>query len=150
MGTALAWWLVRSAGKAQALPDSKMLQAEASRIRSHRIMARLFREERPNRLRRQIMRQCLGELRHDFWRLWTLARLLAPYSRDPEFGVTLCAQLFVFHCLWGPLFVRTYVWGLDKGVAQFMSLVDGVEHMRKAAQSGVEGAEQLALDGLGA
>ena len=147
MGLALAWWLVRSAGERQALPDSRLLEAQASRIESHHQLAHLFRQERPNRLRRRVMRQCLRKLQSDFWRLWTLARLLAPHSPDPEFGLTLITQLFVFHGLWGLLFFRTYVWSLDKVTAQFTSLVDSVERMRDAAHAAVECAERLGWDG---
>ena len=102
--------------------------------------------ERLLKSRRRILRLYLRELRRDFTRFWSLCRLLAPYSSDPEFGAMLFSQLFLFHSTLTVVWLRTFTPSISLQQAQFGALIDAVQQLRDSAQSAVEGAEQLALD----
>ena len=164
MGLCLAYWLTSRAKDTAALPNSKTLDAEASGLERYRTMTRLFSDDdtdfvaanidvlgpiAPERLlksRRRILRLYLRELRRDFTRFWSLCRLLAPYSSDPEFGAMLFSQLFLFHSTLTVVWLRTFTPSISLQQAQFGALIDAVQQLRDSAQSAVEGAEQLALD----
>ena len=164
MGLCLACWLAFRVSETSALPNSKTLQAEADHLKRYQVLCRLFDPDDKSlvqanldvlghgavqhlgKTRRQIMRMYLRELRGDFSRFWSLCRLLAPYSPDPQFATMLFGQFFLFHGSLVLLWARTYTGSMSFESAQFGALIDAVQKLRGAAQSAVEGAEQFALD----
>jgi len=164
MGLCLACWLALRTSETSVLPNSKTLQAEADHLERYQVLCRLFDQNdetlvRANldvlghsavhelgKTRRQIMRMYLCELRGDFSRFWSLCRLLAPYSPDPQFATMLFGQFFLFHGSLALLWARTYTGSMSFESVQFGALIDAIQKLRGAAQSAVEGAEQFALD----
>lgn len=165
MGLCLACWLAFRVSETSVLPNSKTLQAEAARLKRYQVLCRLFDPDdqalvetnldvlghgavhQLSKSRRQIMRMYLWELRSDFSRFWSLCRLLAPYSPDPQFATMLFGQLFLFHGTLVLLWARTYTGAISFESARFGALIDAVQKLRGAAQSAVEGAEQSAVEG---
>lgn len=164
MGLCLACWLAFRVSETSALPNSKTLQAEADRLKRYQVLCRLFHPDDESliqanldilgdsavqhlgKTRRQIMRMYLRELCGDFSRFWSLCRLLAPYSPDPQFATMLFGQFFLFHGSLALLWVGTYTGSMNFESTRFSALIDAVQKLRGAAQSAVEGAEQFALD----
>ena len=164
MGLCLAGWLAFRVSETSALPNSKTLRAEAEQLRRYQVLRRLFDKDdhalvrahldvlghaavqQLTKNRRHVLRMYLRELRGDFSRFWSLCRLLAPYSPDPQFATMLFGQFFLFHSSLVVLWARTYTGSIGFESAQFNTLIDAVQNLRGAAQSVVEGAEQFALD----
>lgn len=79
---------------------------------------------------------CLRQLRSDFQRAWSVCRLLAPLSSDPEFGSTLVKEMVSFHLLYGLTWVQVAT-GMRVDM-RVRSLVNTVHALRETAHQTLE------------
>jgi hypothetical protein len=152
-GAALLWRLLRTRPSLEGPQVAlEALASKRSAVETYQPMSRLFAEEdfafvsapprtRPGaakRLRRQrgkILRLYLRELRSDFEHLYTVCRLLAPQSSDPNFAPLITQQALAFYGLWMVLQVRCSLgWFLHVRV-DTVDLVSSFERLRQAAQA---------------
>ncbi len=84
------------------------------------------------RVRGQIARMYLRELRGDFLRAWAICRLLAPISEDADPVIKLFRQWLSFHQLFALVWVRS-LGGTAASPAQARALVAAFSELRKGA-----------------
>ena len=84
--------------------------------------------------RKRVFRKYLREIRRDFGKIWSLARALAPVSRNPEFASQITQQALTFHALYWTIQARCALgWTAPAGV-DVGDLVDALERLRTGAQ----------------
>jgi hypothetical protein len=99
------------------------------------------------RSRAKIAAAYLREMRRDFHRAWSICRVLAPFSDDPEFGTRLLRQFLLFHGLYFALHVR-FALGVNLLVELDVSrLVESLSELQAAAQRTLQTSNPFALQG---
>jgi hypothetical protein len=122
----LAIELTHLFGRAPRVADLPQLAAELSAPDRYRPVERLFDSEDTRFLRtragnatelekklqcsrQRVMRSYLQVFRQDFQQAWNVGRILAPFSDDPNFGVTLMTQLVTFYRLYCAIEMRMLI-----------------------------------------
>ena len=100
--------------------------------------------------RARVMRSYLQTFRDDFHEAWSLCRLLAPFSEDPNFGVTLVKQLATFYGLYGSIQFQMLVYAYKPGTADLSELVHALRQVRQIALQTLTATENMALQGSAA
>ena len=105
----------------------------------------LIRKLRRNR--RRAMGLFLGEVRRDFYRAWSVCRLLSPMSDDPDLPAMLFRQLAVFHILYFRLRLRCLVCCNEHVVVDIEKLVEALWGLQTSAtQVLLEGPQARACE----
>jgi hypothetical protein len=99
-------------------------------------------ERRMESARRRILTLYLREIRRDFCRLWELCRLLAPMSRNPDFGSMIVRQYFTFHALYGLLILRCKLGVALPFHADPQELVRALEFLRRGSLRTVQSLDE--------
>jgi hypothetical protein len=84
--------------------------------------------------RRRVVLAYLRELRHEFMRAFSICRLLAPVSPDPNFIATLTSACVSFHVAYFTLYVSC-VTGMSINVERVSKLVQPLDEMRSRASA---------------
>jgi hypothetical protein len=151
IGVSLALELLRFMHAAPKVLDAVRLSPKISEPETYRPMARLFSREdvgylssRPgfrtqmlSKLRRSrsaIMSRYLRQIHVDFQRTWSLCRLLAPVSHDPDFSALLVRQFIAFHGLYFLLQARCLVGYYGYIHLDVTSLVEVLARLRQGAE----------------
>lgn len=167
IGFLMAAELLRLSHSVPQCLDPDMLKKELSTTDKYQPLTRLFsradfkflaarndflpeRHRQLYRSRRRVMSLYLGEMRHDFHRTWSLCRLLAPFSKDPEFGTNLVRQLVVFYGLYISVRLRLLVGSYGYAGADIEQLVNVLRGMRLGAQEAFQTAEALSFQAAAA
>lgn len=164
IGVALAAELLRMSGCAAQPVDPARWQRELTDPASYRPMLRLFAEadfdflsalgaargirQRLRRSRAEVMTLYLRQLRGDFQRVWSLCRLLAPFSKDSELSVLLVRQFVVFHCLYFVLRLRCLTGWYGSADLNIALLFRVLGQIRTRASQALQ-TSQLALEPAG-
>lgn len=119
--------------------DARFLRTRSSSA------ARLGRQLRISRAR--VMRSYLKTFRSDFHEAWNLCRLLAPFSDDPNLGVTLVRQLLTFYGLYTSVQIQLLVHAHRPEVTDAGELLRAVKQVREIALQTLTATEDLALQG---
>lgn len=160
----LAIELTHLFGKAPRVADLPQLAIELSAPDRYRPVERLFdgddirflraREggaeaaKRLQRSRRRVMRSYLGLFRRDFQQAWSIGRILAPFSDDPNFGVTLVTQLVTFYRLYALIEMRMLVNAYQP--VQVGQLLSALREVRQVALTTLTSVENMAVQGSAA
>ncbi len=153
--------LVRLFGRAPKAQDLPQLAAEFSGRDKYGPVERLFDsadtrflrtrtgnsgelEKKLLRSRRRVMRSYLRVLRRDFEQAWNVGRFLAPFSDDPNFGVTLVTQLVTFYRLYACVEVRMLAQTYQPGV-ELTELLNALRQARRIALTTLTSVEQMAI-----
>jgi hypothetical protein len=161
IAVALGMELIRLFGQAPGAAELPQLAAELSGPDKYRPVERLFDEadarflrsrmansseleKRLRRSRRQVMQSYLRVFRRDFEQAWNVGRFLAPFSDDPNFGVTLVAQLLTFYRLYVSLEMRMLLHGYQPGV-EVSQLLSALRQVRRIALTTLTSVEQMAI-----
>ena len=161
---ALGLELLRLSRAPQAL-HAVRLQQELPDPTMYRPMARLFaqqdlvfvssRRARRGTLRRLRRERCkvmalyLSQMRRDFHRVWSLCRLLAPISHNPELSVLLIRQFVVFHALCLVLRLRCLAGWYGYAEFELSRLVGALNHLRLCADGALRNSDAMALQATG-
>ena len=160
MGGGTVWLLLRRRQAPDLLADSQAFAAQASGLDRYRVMSRLLAQHdadfvcRPGALgeesrnlflsrRRRIMRSYLRELRHDFSRMFSMCRVLAPYVDDPNFGTALLQQSVSFYCAYALLMLRLSTNRTSQVRLDTDELVAALRGLRKGAGQALQSADDL-------
>jgi hypothetical protein len=106
--------------------------------------------KRLRRSRSSVMRSYMRMLRGDFHEAWSIGRLLAPFSEDANFGVTLMKQLVTFYSLYSSVQVRMLTHAYQPGSEEVTRLVGALREARQAAFQTLSTVEQTAFQGSAA
>lgn len=164
IGIALALELLRLSRAPLSLPSAGLRQ-ELTDPAVYRPMARLFSQpdlqfvasrhasrssrRRLRRARCEVMALYVRQMRGDFQRIWSLCRLLAPVSHDPELSVLLIRQFVIFHALCLLLQLRCLAGWYGRSGFEITSLVGVLNHLRLSANSALRNSEFFALQTAG-
>lgn len=118
--------------------------ADASFLRAHKSDAPEL-EKRLRRSRERVMRSYLQVFRRDFQEAWNVGRILAPFSEDPNFGVTLMTQLLTFYRLYGCIEMRMLLHTYQPGRAEVGELLSALRQARQIALSTLTSVENMAI-----
>lgn len=103
------------------------------------------------RTRAKVMRSYMKMFRSDFQEAWSVGRLLAPFSQDSNFGVTLVKQLFTFYSLYGSLQARILIHAYQPtSVVDVSQLVAALREARQVALQTLTTVEDAAFQGSAA
>jgi hypothetical protein len=161
IAVALAMELTQLFGPAPGIADLPKLTAELSAPDRYHPVERLFDsadgrflrsraadgdelEKRLRRSRQRVMRSYLRVFRSDFHQAWSVARVLAPFSEDPNFGVTLLTQLLTFYRLYACIEARLLLQAYQPGV-EIGQLVRALREARQIALSTLTSVENMAI-----
>jgi hypothetical protein len=161
LAVALGMELVRLFGRAPGVAELPQLAVELASPDKYGPVERLFDdadvrflrtrsdnagelEQRLRRSRRRVMRSYLRVFRQDFDQAWNVGRFLAPFSEDPNFGVTLVTQLVTFYRLYAFIEMRMLVQAYQPGV-EVSELLSALRHARQIALTTLTSVEQLAI-----
>jgi hypothetical protein len=92
-----------------------------------------------------VMRSYMRMFRSDFHEAWSVGRLLAPFSQDENFGVTLMTQLVTFYRLYATLQVRMLAHAYQPINVDVSGLVESLREARQAALQTLTTIEDTAL-----
>ena len=157
----LAIELTHLFSQAPRVADLPQLAAELSAPDRYRPVERLFdsadvrflrtragdvaeAEKRLQRSRRRVMRSYLRIFRSDFQQAWSVGRILAPFSEDPNFGVTLMTQLLTFYRLYAGIEMRMLLNAYQPGV-EVGQLLSALRQARHAALTTLTSVENMAI-----
>lgn len=127
-------------------PIERLFSDDDERFLSTRGMLTPDRRKQLHRSRCKVMKLYLRQFRADFQEAWGVCRLLAPFSEDPEFGVTLVRQLFTFYRLYTRVQVRLWVYAYQPGDLGVSELVDSLRQVRQIAFDTLSSVENLAME----
>jgi hypothetical protein len=161
VAVAMGTELVRLFGRAPRAAELPLLAAELSSPDKYRPVERLFDsadvrflrtrtgnatdlEKRLQRSRRRVMRSYLRVFRQDFGQAWNVGRFLAPFSEDPNFGVTLVTQLVTFYRLYAWVEMRMLLQVYQPGV-EVSELLNALRQARHIALTTLTSVEQMAI-----
>jgi hypothetical protein len=127
------WSAAGASVEARYRPLQRLFAAEdfdflVSRPRAAELLARLRRQ------RKRVMRLFLRELRNDFLRVYSAARLLAPISADPDFAGRLLWQGIQFHGTWLALHALCTVGWIGPARVETTALVTALERLHEAVR----------------
>jgi hypothetical protein len=131
-------------------PIERLFSEEDERFLARRGMLSPERRKQLHRSRCKVMKLYLHQFRSDFHEAWGVCRLLAPFSEDPDFGVTLVRQLATFYRLYTKVQVRLWVHAYQPGDLGISELVDSLRQVRQIAYETLSSVENLAMDGSAA
>lgn len=106
--------------------------------------------QRMRRSRANVMRSYMKMFRSDFQEAWNIGRLLAPFSEDANFGVTLVKQLVTFYSLYASLQVRVLVHAYKPTNIDVSQLVAALREVRQVALQTLTTVEDAAFQGAAA
>jgi len=158
----LAMELTHLFGRAPRIADLPQLAAEFSAPDRYRPVERLFDsndarflrtragnapelEIRLQRSRQRVMRSYLRVFRHDFHQAWGVGRILAPFSEDPNFGVTLMTQLLTFYRLYCCIEMRMLLHAFQPGSVEVGELLSALRQARQIALNTLTSVENMAI-----
>jgi hypothetical protein len=158
----LAIELTHLFGRAPRIADLPQLAVELSDPDRYRPVERLFDsadarflrtrvghsavlEERLLRSRQRVMRSYLRVFRHDFHEAWGVGRILAPFSEDPNFGVTLMTQLLTFYRLYTCMEMRMLLHACQPGNVEVGELLSALRQARRIALTTLTSVENMAI-----
>jgi hypothetical protein len=107
-------------------------------------------QTRLRRSRAKVMRSYMRMFRSDFHEAWSVGRLLAPFSHDDNFGVTLMKQLATFYRLYAILQVRMLAHAYQPVAIDVSGLVESLREARQAALQTLTTIEDAAFQGSAA
>jgi hypothetical protein len=158
----LAIELTHLFGRAPRIADLPQLAVELSGPDRYRPVERLFDSadarflrtragnapelgKRLQRSRQRVMRSYLRVFRRDFHEAWSVGRILAPFSEDPNFGVTLVTQLLTFYRLYGSIEMRMLLHAYQPGSVEVGELLGALRQARRIALNTLTSVENMAI-----
>jgi hypothetical protein len=102
-------------------------------------------EKRLLRSRERVMRSYLRLFRRDFHQAWSVGRILAPFSEDPNFGVALMKQLLTFYHLYACIEMRMLLHAYRPGSADISELLAALRQARQIALNTLTSVENMAI-----
>jgi hypothetical protein len=127
-------------------PIERLFSDEDERFLASHGMLSPERRKQLHRSRCKVMRLYLSQFRADFHEAWGVCRLLAPFSEDPEFGMTLVRQLAVFYRLYTRVQVQLLLHAYRPGDLGISELVNSLRQVRQVAYETLSSVENLAMD----
>jgi hypothetical protein len=131
-------------------PIERLFAEEDERFLANRGMLTPERRKQLHHSRCRVMKQYLKQFRADFHEAWGVCRLLAPFSEDPDFGVTLVKQLVAFYRLYSLAQFRLMVYAYQPGDLAISDLVENLRQIRRIAYETLSSVENLAMDATAA
>jgi hypothetical protein len=131
-------------------PIERLFSEEDERFLANRGMLTDERRKQLHRSRCKVMKLYLRQFRGDFQEAWGVCRLLAPFSEDPDFGVTLVRQLVTFYHLYSAAQFRLLVHAYQPGDLGVSELVNSLRQVRQVAYETLSSVENLAMDATAA
>lgn len=131
-------------------PIERLFSEEDERFLNSRGLLTPERRKQLHRSRCKIMGLYLSQFRSDFHEAWGVCRLLAPFSDDPEFGVTLVRQLVTFYRLYSQVQLKLWLHAYSPGDLGISELVNSLRQIRRIAYETLSSVENLAMDATAA
>lgn len=131
-------------------PIERLFSDEDERFLTSRGLLTPERRKQLHRSRTKVMKLYLSQFRADFHEAWGVCRLLAPFSEDPDFGVTLVRQLVTFYKLYSQVQVRLWLHAYSPGDLGVSELVNSLRQVRQVAYETLSSVENLAMDATAA
>jgi hypothetical protein len=142
--------------------DIPQLKAKFSGPDAYRPMERLFAAEdfrfleqrsgkeqglqgRLHRSRQRVMKLYLRRFRQDFQEAWSVCRVLAPFSADPNFGTALIGNLCTFYRLYSQVQIQLMLHTFVPGDVRVSNLVQALRQVREVAYGTLVSIEDLAV-----
>jgi hypothetical protein len=158
----LAMELTHLFGRAPRVADLPQVAADLSAPDKYRPVERLFdsadarflrsragnaheAEKRLRRSRQRVMRSYLKVFRSDFHEAWNVGRILAPFSEDPNMGVTLMTQLLTFYRLYACIEMRMLLHAYQPGNVEVGELLSALRQARRIALTTLTSVENMAI-----
>jgi hypothetical protein len=126
-------------------PIERLFSDEDERFLANRGVLSAERRGQLHRARCRVMRLYLQQFRQDFQEAWSVCRLLAPFSEDPNFGVMLLKQLATFYRLYSLAQVRVFMHAYRPADLGVNELVDALRQVRRVAYDTLASVEDLAM-----
>ena len=84
--------------------------------------------------RKRVFRKYLREIYRDFGKMWSVARALAPMSRNAQFASQLTQQALTFHALYWTIQARCALGWTAPVDVNVGDLIDALERLQTGAQ----------------